>query len=111
MKTIFSPVLTAMTLDPNSGPQMPYWKGIDRLNVETAKEMMPPMSIVATACLGVNVSPMAGAMVAAPVVVSNAKATTTGTAAPGRPTRFVSGLASAANDSRSVVRSRSVTAT
>ena len=46
MKPTFSAVLTAMTFAPNSGPQMPYWKGIERLNVETAKETMPPTRVV-----------------------------------------------------------------
>lgn len=50
MTTTFSAVFTTTTFDPNRGPQMSYWEGIERLNVETTKETIPPTSSVATAC-------------------------------------------------------------
>jgi len=49
MNRSFRAVLTAITFVPNSAPQIPYWKGIERRNVETANERIPPMSRLATA--------------------------------------------------------------
>ena len=49
MNTTFSTVLTTITFEPNDAPQIPYWNGIDRLNVDTANVTIPPSSIVTTA--------------------------------------------------------------
>ncbi len=81
----FQPRVDGDDLGPELGAPDAVLEGIDRLNVETAKEMMPPMSIVATAVRREGPDPMSGAMTVAPEVVSSAKAAMTGTAAPGKP--------------------------
>src|SRR6056297_3629043 len=93
MKTSLSAVLTTITFVPNDAPQIPYWNGIERRNVETANERMLPMSSDATAVRVVKIPASVPASVAAPAVVSSVNTAMTGTAAPGNPSTPVIGSA------------------